>query len=78
MLDRAKLLTDLQALLRKLEADLLERSDSANVLEVEETLWADYKQAKEAERTAQSYEEWRADAIIQMASAKVLSGVFVR
>ncbi len=78
MLDRTKLLTDLQALLRKLEADLLERSDSSNVPEVGETLRSDYKQAKEAERTAQSYEEWRADAITQMASAWVLSGVFVR
>lgn len=36
------------------------------------------KQANEAERTAQSYEEWRSDAITQMASAWVLSGVFVR
>lgn len=76
MIDRTQLLADLQALLRKLEADLLERS--SNVLEVKEVLRSDYEQAKDAERTAQSYEEWRSDAITQMASAWVLSGVFVR
>jgi len=36
MINRAQLLTDLQALLRKLEADLLERSDSFDVPEVGE------------------------------------------
>lgn len=49
-----------------------------DALEVGETLRSDYKQAKEAERTAQSYEEWRSDTITQMASAWVLNGVFVR
>lgn len=76
MIDRAQLLTDLQAHLRKLEADLLERS--SNVSEVEAVLRSDYEQAKKLERTAQSYEDWRSDAITQMASAWLLSGVFVR
>lgn len=78
MINRAQLLNGSQVLLRKLEADLLERSDSFDVPEVGETLRSDYQQAKEAERTAQSYEVWRSDAITQMASAWVLSGVFVR
>jgi hypothetical protein len=78
MIARAKLLTDLQALLRKLEADLLERSDSFDVPEVRETLRSDYQMALQAKRTAQSYEEWCSDSITQMASAWVLSGVFVR
>ncbi len=78
MIDRTKLLNDLQVLLRKLEADLLERSDSSDVPEVGETLRSEYQRAKQAERTAQSYEEWRSDSITQMASAWVLSGVFVR
>ena len=78
MIDRAKLLSDLQKLLRTLETDLLERSDSFDVPEVGEMLRSDYDRAKQAERTAQSFEEWRSDAITQMASAWVLSGVFVR
>jgi hypothetical protein len=78
MIDRAKLLNDLQALVRKLEADLLERSDSFDVPEVGETLRSDYQIALQAKRTAQSYEELRSDSITQMASAWVLSGVFVR
>ena len=78
MIDRAKLLSDLQKLLRTLETDLLERSDSFDVPEVGEMLRSDYDLAKQAERTAQSFEEWRSDAITQMASAWVLSGVFVR
>lgn len=76
MIDRTKLLGDLQALLRKLEPDLLERSES--ISEVEAWLRSEYNQAKDAERTAQSFEEWRSDAIVQMASAWVLCGVFVR
>jgi len=78
MIDRPKLLSDLQKLLRTLETDLLERSDSFDVPEVGEMLRSDYDLAKQAERTAQSFEEWRSDAITQMASAWVLSGVFVR
>ena len=35
-------------------------------------------QRKQAERTAQNYEDWRSDAITQAAAAWVLSCVFVR
>ena len=72
------LLTDLQAVLRTLEADLLERSDSDAVPEVRQTLYSEYRKAQEAKRTAQSYETWRADYITQVAAAWVLSCVFAR
>jgi hypothetical protein len=78
MIDRTRLLSDLQRLLRTLEADLLERSTSKEVLEVGQTLQTEYQKATKAERTAQSYEEWRSDYITQIAAAWVLSCVFAR
>lgn len=78
MIDRVALLADLQKLLQRLEADLLERSESAEVPEVGATLRAEYDRAKTAERTAQNYEDWRTDTITQAAAAWVLSSVFVR
>lgn len=81
MIDRQALLTDLQSLLRTLEADLLERSElpgAAEVPEVRVHLEAEYKKATEASRTAQSYEEWRSGYITQVAAAWVLSCVFAR
>ena len=78
MINRQTLLSDLQKLLQKLEADLLERSESAEVPDVGQTLRAEFNRAKKAERTAQNYEDWRSDAITQAAAAWVLSCVFVR
>ena len=78
MINRQILLSDLQKLLQKLEADLLERSESAEVPDVGQTLRAEFDRAKKAERTAQNYEDWRSDAITQAAAAWVLSCVFVR
>ncbi|MEQ8856840.1 BREX-2 system adenine-specific DNA-methyltransferase PglX [Gimesia sp.] len=78
MINRSALLSDLQKLLKRLEADLLERSESADVPAVGETLRTEYEQARTAERTAQNYEDWRSDAITQAAAAWVLSAVFVR
>ncbi len=78
MIDRTKLLSDLQKLLTKLEADLLERSESSDVPDVGATLRAEFERAKKAERTAQNYEDWRSDAITQHAAAWVLACVFVR
>jgi hypothetical protein len=78
MIDRGKLLSDLQSLLRKLEADLQERSDSREVPDVGQTLRDEYQKAQKANRTAQSYEEWRSDYITQIAAAWVLSCVFAR
>ena len=76
MINRAQLLADLQAVLRKLEADLLERSEA--MPEVKATLAAEHQRATQAERTAQSYEDWRADYGTQIAVAWVLSVVFAR
>ena len=78
MIDRHALLTDLQKLLQRLEADLVARSESADVPEVGRRLREEYERAKKAQRTAQNYEDWRSDAITQAAAAWVLSCVFVR
>ena len=78
MIDRPALLSDLQKLLQRLEADLLQRSESAEVPEVGQRLREEYERAKKAQRTAQNYEDWRSDAITQAAAAWVLSCVFVR
>ena len=52
MINRQTLLSDLQKLLQRLEADLLERSQSAEVPEVGQSLRAEYDRARTAERTA--------------------------
>ena len=76
MIHRPQLLADLQTVLRRLETDLLERSEE--MAQVKEILRGEHQRARTAERTAQSYDEWRSDYITQMAAAWVLSGVFVR
>ena len=53
MIDRQALLSDLQKLLKKLEADLLERSESADVPEVGDQLRREFE-ASEASRTHRS------------------------
>lgn len=78
MIDRRALLTALQSLLVRVEADLLQRSESAEMPEVGQRLRAEYERARGAQRTAQNYEDWRSDAITQAAAAWVLSCVFVR
>ena len=75
---RQQLLADLQKFLQRIEADLLERSESTEVPEVPAALHAEYEKAAKAERTAQNYEDWRTDTITQAAAAWVLSCVFVR
>ena len=78
MINRQHLLADLQKLLQRIEADLLERSESTEVPEVPAALHAEYEKAAKAERTAQNYEDWRTDTNTQAAVAWVLSCVFVR
>jgi len=53
--------------LRSLEADLLARSEE--MPEVKTSLEGEYQRARSAEWTAQSYVEWRADAVTQTAAA---------
>lgn len=78
MINRSELLSDLQSLLRRLEADLLDRTSSEEVPEVGDWLRAEYQAAKEAERTAHTYKQWLDDFITQVAAAWVLSCVFAR
>jgi hypothetical protein len=76
MIDRQTLLRDLQTMLHKLEADLLERSEV--MPEVKVVLVDEHQRARKADRTAQSYEDWRSDYSTQIAAAWVLSCVFAR
>ena len=77
MIDRTPYSADLQKLLQRLEADLLQRSDR-EVPEVGRRLREEYERAKTAAADRAELEEWRADAITQAAVAWVLSCVFVR
>jgi len=76
VVNRQELLTDLKRLLRQLEADLRQRCD--DLPEVAAALRAEYDAAKEAERTAENFEDWKAGYITQVAAAWVLSCVFIR
>ena len=78
MIDRKALLADLQDVLKSIESDLTARSDLDDIPEVREWLKAEYSKAKEAERTAHNYDDWRTDYVTQVAAAWVLSCVFVR
>ena len=76
MIDRASLLGDLRRRLRHLEQDLAERADSdpgtAAALE------AEYRTAREAGRTGDTFRSWRNGALTQAAVAWLLGCVFVR
>ncbi|MCE9632144.1 MAG: BREX-2 system adenine-specific DNA-methyltransferase PglX [Planctomycetia bacterium] len=78
MIDRTALLEDLKRLVTRVEADLLARSEDADVPEIAEVLRSEYERARAAKRTADTYGEWREDRITQAAVAWVLSCVFVR
>ena len=78
MIDRSALLEDLKRLVTRVEADLLARSEDADVPEIAEVLRGEYERARAAKRTADTYGEWREDRITQAAVAWVLSCVFVR
>ncbi|HEY9751549.1 MAG TPA: hypothetical protein V6C46_01250 [Coleofasciculaceae cyanobacterium] len=57
MINQGQLLLDLQALLRSLEADLVDRSNLAELPEVRETLVKEYGKAQDAERIAHFLEQ---------------------
>jgi len=78
MIERTALLEDLKRLVTRVEADLLARSEDADVPEIAEVLRGEYERARAAKRTADTYGEWREDRITQAAVAWVLSCVFVR
>ncbi len=76
MIDRRALLADLRRHLKRLEQDLAERSE--NVQEMKSALEAEYRTARDAERTGDTFRVWRAGALTQAAVAWLLGCVFVR
>ncbi len=76
MIDRQALLSDLRGQLRLLERDLAERAES--VPEMAAAMEAEYRAAREAERTAATFRVWRAGELTQAAVAWLLACVFVR
>jgi uncharacterized protein DUF7008/Eco57I restriction-modification methylase len=76
MIDRERLLADLQKLVRGLEDDLRERCDDQP--EIDAPVRAEYERARAAQRTAHPYAVWRDEYLTQVAVAWVLACVFIR
>jgi Domain of unknown function (DUF7008)/Eco57I restriction-modification methylase len=76
VIDRTALLADLKAEVRSLEHDLRERS--ASEAEFATALKVEWQAARDAKRTAGTYETWLDDRVTQAAVAWVLATVFVR
>ena len=76
MIEPKRLLEDLKRLVKRLEDDLRERASS--VSEMADRLQAEYRSAKEAGRTGESFEVWRDGVLTQTAVAWILGCVFVR
>ncbi|MFF3140935.1 BREX-2 system adenine-specific DNA-methyltransferase PglX [Streptomyces sp. NPDC057927] len=74
--DREALVKDLKRRVLVLEDDLRARSDSEDRFRTR--LEEEYRQAKEAQRTAIPYPAWRDERVTQVAAAWVLACVFVR
>lgn len=80
MIDAKVLLTDLTRLLKRLEDDLRERalSPSSEVPELRSQLQAEWQAARDAERTAETFESWVEQVITQAGVHWLLSCVFLR
>ena len=76
MIDRKALLADLRRRLKRLEQDLAERAE--DVPEMTSILQEEYRAARDAERTGETFLIWRAGALSQAAVAWLLGCVFVR
>jgi hypothetical protein len=76
VIDSRKLLSDLQAQQKKLEADLREQIKDLPELKVR--LQADYKKAFDAGRTADTFGAWSDNEVTQGAVAWLLACTFVR
>jgi hypothetical protein len=76
MIDPEKLLSGAKQLLRTLEDDLRGRATERE--EIDAHLKEEFRAAKAADRTAQSFEEWREERLTQVAVAWILGCVFVR
>ncbi len=79
MIDRRSLLKDLKNLLKRIEKDLRKRAEpEGDAPRIHKMLQEEYGYARHCERTAATFEEWRAERITQKAAAWVLSCVFAR
>ena len=76
MIGRKALLADLRRQLKRLEQDLAERAE--NVPEMTSILQEEYRAARDAERTGDTFLIWRTGALSQAAVAWLLGCVFVR
>ena len=76
MIGRKALLADLRRQLKRLEQDLAERAE--NVPEMTSILQEEYRAARDAERTGDTFLIWRTGALSQAAVAWLLCCVFVR
>ncbi|MFE4493129.1 BREX-2 system adenine-specific DNA-methyltransferase PglX [Streptomyces niveus] len=76
MINRKRLLVDLQAQVAQVETDL--HAQVSALPEVEQRLQAEHKAAFDAKRTAASSTEWIGERVTQAAVAWVLATVFVR
>ncbi|SOE48588.1 hypothetical protein SAMN05446635_0229 [Burkholderia sp. OK233] len=80
MIDPKILLTDLTRLLRRLEDDLRDRalSPESDVPALRAQLQAEWQAARDAERTAETFESWVEQVITQAGVHWLLSCVFLR
>ncbi|MER2624818.1 MAG: BREX-2 system adenine-specific DNA-methyltransferase PglX [Accumulibacter sp.] len=80
MIDAKVLLADLTRLLKRLEDDLRERalSPASDVPELRTQLQAEWQAARDAGRTAETFESWAEQAITQAGVHWLLSCVFLR
>jgi hypothetical protein len=80
MIDPKVLLADLTRLLKRLEDDLRERalSPSSEVPELRGQLQVEWQAARDAERTAETFESWAEQVITQAGVHWLLSCVFLR
>ena len=76
MIKAPQLLADLTRLLKRLEEDLLRRIDE--VTELKTSLQAEWKAARDADRTAETFETWVDQVITQAGVHWLLSCVFLR
>jgi hypothetical protein len=75
MIDSKRLLSDLDRLLTSLEKDLRERATEPSI---DEHLREEFRRAKAASRTGESFEVWRDELLTQVGVAWILGTVFVR
>ncbi len=76
MIKAPQLLADLTRLLKRLEEDLLRRVDE--VTEIKASLQAEWQAARDADRTAETFETWVDQVITQAGVHWLLSCVFLR